>query len=93
MKKRYSFTCCQIFDQKWKDSMKFTTKITELVPDIGDYTLTLVRTPASCDAGFGLSRLKVHRKYNNGDSNFDAVKLLFKFQYCKVALLGNFFAP
>ena len=74
---RYSYACCEVVDQTWKDLMQ-CINFTRLVVIRGFHTLTLAEIPISCDAGFGLSRLTLHM------SN-DKRQWGFEFRCCKVA--------
>ena len=76
IKSRYSYTCCQVFDQIWKDSMQCKTQMTKFAANNLFETLKLAEIPVSCDAGFGLSRLKL---------NATQVNWAFEFRCCKVA--------
>ena len=74
---RYSYTCCDVVDQKWKDLMQ-CTYAKRLVAFNGFHTLSLAEVEVSCDAGFGLSSLKLHADY-------DIWQWGFEFRCCKIA--------
>ena len=80
MNTRYSFACCEVFDQKWKEAMQCTTNATKFLNHTGyNKTLQLAEVPVSCNAGFGLSSLKMKLDFLN---NF---QWGFEFRCCKVA--------
>ena len=75
---RYSYTCCQVFDQKWKDLMQCNTNAAKHAVKTGsNRTLELAELPVSCNAGFGLSRLKIHIFQSSSEWGFE-------FRCCKV---------
>ena len=58
---RYVVWCCELFDSKWKNSMQCSDKSTQYVEDNGHSIYTMAQVPVQCEAGFGLSRLRLQR--------------------------------
>ena len=74
---RYLFTCCEIFDPRWRNQMQCFYAATTYVAENAQLIYALAKIPVSCDAGFGLSSLELQR-------NASMSLCRFKFRCCKV---------
>ena len=75
---RYSYTCCELFDSRWRSRVQCADKTTPFVSLAVQPLFTLAQMPVHCDAGFGLASLSLIK-------NALLTQWRFEFRCCKVS--------